>query len=81
MTDTERMQVNEFIYDYLLPDSMDGLMSAESIVDSVLVDLQAALESTVFVEPTEEGKLIMENEDEFKRLVQQAFDAVTEKEN
>lgn len=75
MTDTERMLVNEVIYDYLLPDSMDGLLSAESIANSALDDLQAALDSTVFVEPTETGHLIMENEDEFKHLVQQAFDA------
>ncbi|ATO43397.1 MAG: hypothetical protein L0H99_08420 [Loigolactobacillus coryniformis] len=75
MTDTERMLVNEVIYDYLLPDSMDGLLSAESIANSVLDDLQAALDSTVFVEPTETGHLIMKNKDEFKHLVQQAFDA------
>lgn len=81
MTETERMSINEVIYDYLLPYSMDGSMSAESIANSALSDLQAALESTVFVEPTEEGKLIMENEDGFKRLVQQAFDAVTENKN
>lgn len=81
MTDSERQQVNEMIYDYLLPDTMDGLLDAESIAESALDDLNAAVDSTVMVEPTAVGMSILENEDEFKRLVKQAFIALTEAEN
>lgn len=81
MTDSERQQVNEMIYDYLLPDTMDGLLDAESIAESALDDLNAAVDSTVLVEPTAVGMSILENEDEFKRLVKQAFIALTEAEN
>lgn len=81
MTDSERQQVNEMIYDYLLPDTMDGLLDAESIAESALDDLNAAVDSTVLVEPTAVGMSILENEDEFKRLVKQAFIAVTNAEN
>lgn len=81
MTDSERQQVNEMIYDYLLPDTMDGLLDAESIAESALDDLNAAVDSTVMVEPTAVGMSILENEDEFKRLVKQAFIALTKAEN
>jgi len=81
MTDSERQQVNEMIYDYLLPDTMDGLLDAESIAESALDDLNAAVDSTVLVEPTAVGMSILENEDEFKRLVKQAFIALTKAEN
>lgn len=77
MTDSEVTEVQNFIYNEVLPTYADGYTTGEMISEIIIGTLQ--LQDKYLLEPTELGATILANQVEFRAMVEAELEELADK--